>query len=626
MIPGRENILLSKRCRGGSKRRYSMKTLDKGRREEKLFIITHFTCDFFRVMVIIVVNGIKKLKEVKFFVNRFKLLVRWGLLYLSSWFVLSAIIVLFLLPYDLFRQHQYFDHHQYRTIQLIFFREFLYCLPISLAVVSLIYVLGYTWTIIRRGRCFSAEPKGGISKEGATPSKKVARSRKYIIGTAVIFLVIILSVNGGIAVIRLKGRPNVLLIVVDTLRQDYTAVCSGERNPTPVLHERLMPASFVFPRAFSNSSWTLPSIASLMTSRYPSAIGVKGLTSRLEDHYLTLAELLKEYGYFNVGIVSHLLLREKYGMAQGFDIYNDRNISDQLGNHFFISSPGISSDAADYIRKYGNRKFFLFLHYFDPHYLYIDHEGTQSYDGPFRTRSFDRLRSLVQEGCYGKRDIDFLSDCYRSEIRFTDRHIGDVIDALEEKGIFEKTLIILTSDHGEEFVERGGLGHGTTLYNEQVRIPLLIKLPAGLKQSDKQVERFPVSNIDLFPTIAALLEIDKPADCMGVDLFSRRSVKGHPIFCEIGHQVFNRKVDKMCVIQWPWKLIQDNPTLSCELYNLRLDSKESQNVIDHRQTQAARLRRLLARWRLSMRRLPGKKTDFSLTEKEQDRLKSLGYL
>ncbi|MFC2168187.1 sulfatase [Acidobacteriota bacterium] len=443
---------------------------------------------------------------------------------------------------------------------------------------------------------------------------------------SIIAVVIALVINLIPLIKQLRQEPNVLILIVDTLRSDYTAIGNNTTPNTPYLKADLMPDSLCYSNAFSNSPWTLPSVSSLLTSQYPSRLNINNLVSRLDEKHLTLTEILRERGYFTYGAVSHLLLQQKYGLHQGFNIYNEKNISAEYYNHNSISSPGITDNAIQFIRKNRKRKFFMLLHYFDPHYSYINHNPSSSYSGEFTSRDISYLRALIRENKYAVQDIDYLKDSYSSEIVFTDFHIGKVIDELKSKNIYDKTLIVFTSDHGEEFVEKGWLGHSTTLYNEQIKIPLLIKRPSTVLKFEAPTQSQFVSNIDIAPSVLRLLGISPSPQFQGEDIFSDNS-ENRFVFSEVVQREYGELKDKTCVISNGWKLIYDFVTKQYELYNLEKDRDENKNILGSNGDVERTLKMRLGKWSNENRIKPQPaKLRKPLTDQEKKKLKSLGYI
>ena len=247
--------------------------------------------------------------------------------------------------------------------------------------------------------------------------------------------------------------PNVLFIVVDTLRWDHLGCYGYERNTSPSI-DTLASESVRFERAYSAAPWTKPSVASMITGLYPSTHGAAQLKSILPASIDTLAELLSREGFQTAGVVSHLLVSALLGFGQGFDSY----LESESRGHDHVSTNGVTNQAIERLEKMAvdGRPFLLFVHYFDPHYNYLRHPeygfAAEAGGRLTGTENINQLRRMLDSLTH--EEIGFLLDLYDEEIRFTDAGIGRLLSRFRELGLYDDTLIILTSDHGEEFLER----------------------------------------------------------------------------------------------------------------------------------------------------------------------------
>lgn len=419
--------------------------------------------------------------------------------------------------------------------------------------------------------------------------------------------------------------PNVILIVIDTLRQDFTSLHPAGLGHTPEIQRQLQPDAVYYPRAYSTAPWTLPSIASILTARYPSSLGVSDLLSRLSDSHLTLAEILKEEGYTTHGIVSHLLLTPKYGLHQGFDILDDSIVTDRSFGDTTISSPRVTDKGIAFIRGHQRDKFFLMLHYFDPHFVYLEHEQACPYQGPFTSRDINTLRNLIRQNNYQAEDLHYLTCSYGSEVAFTDAHLGRFLSELKSLGLYDNTIIVLVSDHGEEFAERRQLGHSTTLYSELTHIPLLIKptiAPAARLRPQPLA-----STLDILPTVLTMLDIKTPDNLQGQSL-TQPVPPDRVVFAEVNHRNFGRLISQNAAISGHWKLIHNLVEKTYELYDLVTDAAEQNNQFEQRPPAYAGLKMNLVRWEEQQRQAAHGPVNRKkiLSPEEERKLKSLGYL
>jgi len=444
-------------------------------------------------------------------------------------------------------------------------------------------------------------------------------------GTASILAVSVLVLNLSIMVEGKMHRPtgpNVILIVVDTLRADHLSCYGYNRNTTPVIDE-LSEQSVLFRNAISSAPWTTPSVVTTFTSQYPAAVGIEAEPIVLGNEFLTLAEILKGGNYDTQGIVSHILVSSTLGFDQGFNSYDEENARGE--DH--ISSPSITEKAISYIERRGNDKFFLFLHYFDPHHSYILHEDYDyypDYDGAlYSGQNVEELRKKAPD--MAADDIEFVKALYDSEIAFTDGYIGVLFNKLKDLGLYDDTLIVVTADHGEEFLERGDywIGHARKLYQEQIHVPLIIK-PAGERRQEIMEEY--VSLMDLMPTIVDSADLTIPASYQHEGETLRMDDERQPRDSVIVSDTKSFS-DLRSLILNGWKLIYDAETDSRALYDLRKDPAESGNVAMENREFLTEMEAILRDWNDHVN--SGKsQTDARLpkfTEEQLERLRGLGY-
>jgi len=314
---------------------------------------------------------------------------------------------------------------------------------------------------------------------------------------------------------RKAGKPNVVLLVIDTLRADYLPMYGGKETVAPFL-EKLSSGGALFSNSFSASSWTAPSTASILTSLFPIQHGIlmgrratkklatkdpKILLNKLPQSVTTIAEVMKANGFATYGAVDNGNLRADSGFAQGFDKFvtylsqGGKNLNKQI------------QDWAPEIKKSG--RYFLYMQYMDPHHPYEEHKPWFKGDNLHGLRRFE--------------------EAYRSEISFTDSMIKELYELM---GWGSNTIVLITSDHGEEFGDHGSGGHGRTLYGELVRVPLIIYYPDG-GFSGKVVSEY-VSSVDIVPTLASLAGINLTTPHEGINLVpvikGEKSLTGREIY------------------------------------------------------------------------------------------------
>lgn len=430
-------------------------------------------------------------------------------------------------------------------------------------------------------------PRTTWSLQGSPPTAQVRESVRQAIANA-------------------KDLRGVVLISIDTLRADHLG-CYGYSRDTSSNIDALANQSIVFNHAVAPVPITLPAHSSMHTGTTPLHHKVHdNINYRLSESSLTLAEILKKNGFATGAIIGAFALDSQFGLDQGFDTYDDDFKDAREG--FFES--GNQRDAAEvtklanrWLGKHGNDKFFLFLHYYDPHTPYELHSG-------FRFKT-----------ALGKPSA---RDAYDSEIAYTDYHVGKVIETLKEMGLYDSTLIILTSDHGESFGEHGENGHSFFIYHSTLHVPLIIKIP----QSRIPVKIYDVVGlVDIVPTVCGLLGIEPDLEVQGRDLracFSQepRSEPERALFCESLKATIYGAQSLLGVVTSRYKYIQ---TTRSELYDLFDDLGETDNIIEDEPEIARKLQEQLMHM-LGENVGPGTDSKVELGQEDLSRLRSPGYV
>lgn len=423
---------------------------------------------------------------------------------------------------------------------------------------------------------------------------------------------------------------NIILIIIDTMAARYLGTYDVQNNFTPQI-DKLAAKSLVFERAYSAAPWTKPAISSIFTGKLPHNHGVTALNSKLGDSNQTLAEMLKAKGFSTVGFISHTLITRRFGFNQGFDKYE---LVPFKGNvHDAVTSEEVSQAATQWLeqnkKQFDKQRFFLFLHYFDPHYNYQHHQKfdrTSWYKGSIEPGLGIRLlRDRI--GKLEPDDIRYLKNLYQEEIAYTDAAIGNVLEALSKQNLDKNTLVILTADHGEEFMEHGWIGHTRTLYDELIHVPLIVKVP----QLSASRVRNVVSTLDIVPSLLALdsekhsSNFDGQKFWPGDNNLNRDSSK-RSVFAEVDFKSSAIKARKRAIIEDRWKYIEDHLENSSKLIDLLSDSKEMTNVAaQHNELVASLKEKLSAALRRSSKQAI-KGDNVEQLPEEVEQLKSLGYL
>ena len=421
-----------------------------------------------------------------------------------------------------------------------------------------------------------------------------------------------------------RQHPNVIMIMVDTLRADHVGCYGYPRNTTPNI-DRFAHDSTLYGKVIAQAPWTLWSVYSFLTSTYSDGVhfDLNMDTAAMRSGPPLLADILRNEGYSTNAVLSNPMFRFFPVFKQGFAYYDTLPTIELQG----ITSPAVTAATVQRLPSLkGAGPFFLYVVYFDPHAPYYSHPGFSFSDGmpgPRPVQLSPETNHTTQQParCHAVEDK---RDRYDSEIAFTDAEVGKLLVALKAQGLYDDSLIIFLSDHGEEFLEHGYQGHMYTLYNETLSVPLMVKLP-GQRTGAVVGGEFPL--LDLSPSILGFLQARTPADhALGVNagFGAIQRCARKPIFSSSVEGVFS-------VQQGNMKYMSNALTGKQEIYDLSKDPWEQDNL-------AVVQPQLVAEWRtiLSSRNGPppaissihsDRGTDAVTMNKETlERLHSLGYL
>ncbi len=450
---------------------------------------------------------------------------------------------------------------------------------------------------------------------------------------------------------RERGQPNLLIILVDALRADHLSCLGYDRIQTPII-DRLAREGVLFTQCISQAPWTLPSLGSLLTSKYPSQHGAETQTDnldplsiiktvftwgRLKSSNATIPETLQKAGFATMGIQPNITAGSLAGFDQGYDFHLDAfkyyNLVLETGleallpeaawrtiypSFRFARGQRVADCAARWVERNAERRFALLALLFDSHEYYLERA------------EFADLYSLKKETAQAD-----LTELYDRSIAEADRAVGRLLGRMERRGLLDETLVVLTSDHGEEFFDHGGRGrgfdrwsdsgvyHGHTLYDELLRVPLIMRLPAKIKGGLRVNAQ--VRTIDIMPTILGLLGVEPPGPLEGIDL----SADGFAVPDDL--PAFSESVlfkpEKKSIRLDGWKLIVHPESGREELYDLRADPGEQTDVAAVGPEVLAALKARLTEW---MERMASQKQSREegrkLSREEIEALKSLGYI
>ena len=403
---------------------------------------------------------------------------------------------------------------------------------------------------------------------------------------------------------------NVVWIVIDTLRADHTGFMGYEVKTTPKL-DAFAEKSLMFTQAISQAPWTKPSVATMFTSTYPHQHGaLKGLGLKgdvLRDELITVAEVLQEAGYATAAFQVNPSLKSEMNFDQGFDVYRD-------GISYLAKAEKVNSEIKQWLPVLKRHKYFLYIQYMDAHLPYRKHAEYPDLYGDDETGpsgstlpTIGQLRlGEIKKLSLSDSDKRYLENLYDGEIRYLDEQIGQLLEEFDDR-----TMIIITSDHGEEFWDHGDFEHGQSVYDELIRVPLLVKIPGYAPEKvDSQVRL-----MDLAPTILDFLGISIPGQFRGrslLDTLEHREHRGS--FTEATLYGQERKAYRT----GKEKVIFNVKDGTYEVYDIERDPLERDNIEGRGELQQILQLFSAEKTQKSERRL--------LDEKTKRELRSLGYI
>jgi arylsulfatase A-like enzyme len=419
-------------------------------------------------------------------------------------------------------------------------------------------------------------------------------------------------------------RPNVLLVTLDTTRADHLG-CYGYQRPTSPNLDELAQSSIVFENATSTSSWTLPAHASLFTGKFPTTHGVRhdpegplilaegvpgvpaGIRARgLAPEEETLASVLAGAGYATGAVVAGPWLLRVFGLDSGFQHYDDSGIETNAGRRAASVTDAAERWLAGVLAE-GDRPFFLFLNYFDPHAPY--------WPPPSYARTFlppgtpPRMRSRAQAPAL-----------YDAEILYMDAELGRLLRFLRERGVWDDTLIAVTADHGELLGEHGEWGHERFLWEELVHVPLIVK-PPGQQEGRREPGRAQV--IDLLPMILSSAGVAPPPGVQGAPPPSAE----RPVLAEV-NPISSDGATGSWRAQWHGdsKFIWN--TLGQRfLFDLASDPHESENLFERDAERSRHAEAALLRTFESLPQAPDRTGPATVVDEQtREALRELGYI
>jgi arylsulfatase A-like enzyme len=426
------------------------------------------------------------------------------------------------------------------------------------------------------------------------------------------------------------GNPAVILIVVDTLRADHLGTYGSARFTSPELDAQARRGA-VFEHAYAPSPWTLPTVASLFTGLLGSQHGAgtlltvdnKVLFAKLSDTPTTLGEHLHAFGYPTHAVAGNPNLHPRFGVARGFDRY------DYLagGMDHIRRADVIVDTAVAWMNARRGAPFFLFIHFFDPHMNYDPAPPTrgrftgQLPSGRLQLPFAESARVRAGRLWLSNDEQEFVRAAYDEEIAFVDLQLGRLFDALRTSGWSDRAIVIFTADHGEEFWDHNGFEHGHTMYDELLRVPLIVWGP-GVRPARIAT---PVSLVDVAATIADGVGAPPMPQSAGISLWplltSGAPLPARPLFAD--HSRYGP--DRAAVVRWPHKVVVDLDSGARQLYDLERDPGERVNLAAKDPSTTNELAAAIAE-RMEARHAHARPEAATLDSATRERLQQLGYL
>jgi arylsulfatase A-like enzyme len=432
------------------------------------------------------------------------------------------------------------------------------------------------------------------------------------------------------SLITKENHPSLLLITVDTLRADRLPFYGYKRNTAPFLG-KLAEHGIVFTNAYSTSSWTVPSVTSLVTGVYPSSHGVmrgsikKGRVYKQEivpRKLPNLPEQLQDMGYRTYAVTANYHLTKELGFGRGFDRYACIGFctAEKVNRAFLEWKHEIESQ---------NSPVFIWLHYFDPHIPYIGrqpwlkHYQSDETEGERSTISSIsrpvKLRQVLKKN--EPRILTLIQSHYDSEINYCDEYIKKLF---QEFPSFEHYVMVFTADHGEEFMEHGKLGHANNLYNDTVRIPLLVRIPSSASATTSKEA---ASLVDIAPTLLAIAGGKAPQSWQGRALIDQKGraspMKERYVLAQLNNGIIS---SMNAFIGTNWKLIVNDKTQDKELYNLMDDPTEQNNLTTAQPEKTKQQNDIFQKLVIALPPAPKAKKNKPLQKDKEEMLRSLGYI
>jgi choline-sulfatase len=436
---------------------------------------------------------------------------------------------------------------------------------------------------------------------------------------------------------KLSPARNLIVILIDTVRADHLKPFDDRARVVADQLGRTAAESAVFERAFAQENWTMPSTATVLTGLFPTTHQTKTETNKVPDSVQLASQHLRKLGFATAAFVANGYVSGKFGFERGWD---------QWTNYVREGKPNRAQFVADDViawleRRQKDKRFFLYVHTIDPHVPYMPPREYRAlydddpYAGPVEATETAKLLEKIKVGALRLNDRDKrrLEALYDGEISYHDDHLARIFSALEGAGLLDDSLIVITSDHGEEFFDHGSVGHGHSMYEELLHVPLIIRLPGAAKGSGRRIDA-DVGTVDVLPTACEILGVPAPEETEGaslVPLLEGASRDAWP------RAAFSEFLDgQRAARMGRFKLIVRGS--STTLFDLAEDPRETRDLSDAsplalammRELLGAHLGRFVDTGRVGDRRGSGRKRHASenvtIDRETRSQLEALGYM
>jgi arylsulfatase len=438
-----------------------------------------------------------------------------------------------------------------------------------------------------------------------------------------------------------SGPFNLIVVTVDTLRADHLGVYGYPRDTSPHL-DAMARAGTWFERCYAQSVTTRASHASLFTGCFPRTTGVLSNLEQFPDRP-SLMTALRGRGYVTAGFVSSVVLNQKFGVQRQLDHFDDASTTTELNRPTMAERPARETvqAALRYLeQRDGTRPFFVWIHLIDPHGPYAAPSEPDRFVGDAHAKPGRCLLPLgIGNAGFGDipkyqilngiRDPDYYVARYDAEIRYADDALGDFVASLRALGLYDRTLMVVTADHGETLDEpthRRYFSHGLVAYEEDARIPLIVHEPAGQHRLAGLDTKAPAWSIDIAPTILDLMGVEIPAAFEGRSMVRAPRPAEESVYSLGSYgtpRIEGQMGTQFSIRRGPWRYIQNSLDGAEEIYDHRADAEESNNLAPANPEELADLRRILADFMAG----PGTRNpESAVSDEEREKLRALGYV